>query len=220
MKMLEKSAGAGRRLKCSRFSMSRLRANKKAKALLPQIKPQHDALKAAQLAANEAEDAELDARGPVAEVDAQAHEVMTDMQFVVAKVVNKKFDHPLYKAVYPKGLSGIKKLGNSELRAECKRIRGVLAAQPKDSPLLPFVAQLDALDTEWVAPVAAHDKTVAAGALANTRLETAKHDWYLAYDALAGALRNLFPGRRAFVDSFFLDVSTAPKKAKAVALAA
>jgi len=137
---------------------------------------------------------------------------LTDLQFDVAKAVAKQFDHPLYKAVFPKGLSGLKKVTNADLRTECKRIRGVLAMQPSGGALHAYVARLDTLDKAWAAPVAEHDKASAAFGLAATQFGTVKHEWYLAYDAMPGLLRALFPDRRAFVDSFFLDVAP-PKKA-------
>jgi hypothetical protein len=206
----------GRALGLSRFTLSRLRSNTKAKTLLLHLEPQHKALKAAQAAVNGTSDDELDARGPVLEVDAAAAEVLTEFQLDVLKAVAKNYQAPLYIALFPKGLSEFRKLKGADLAAAIATMTQTLEAEGKTSPLAGYVAKFTALSKQWAAPVAAYKKAVDAEVQANIVAGKARHEWRMAYEAVYGLLRAMFPGRKAYVESFFLKVD-APAKPKKVA---
>ena len=213
MRLLPANSGPGRMLRHSRFTRARLKSNAKAKALVSYLEPAHLALKAAQLAAVEVDDALMDARAPVTEVDTAADEVVVAFQLDLLKQTGKNYSDPHYVAYFPKGLGEVRRLHGQSLAAELSRIEQTLTAQGKTGPLATYIPKFQQLQKEWQGPLAALKKVTENQTQVGIVLDKAKHDWALAYDAIYGHLRALFPGKKTFVESFFLPAD-APKKPK------
>ena len=214
MRLLPSSTGPGRMLRHSRFTRARLKSNPKAKMLVAYIDPQHAVLKAAQLACNDADDIVMDARAAVTEVDTAVDDLLVAFQLDVMKLVSKNYADPLYGALFPKGFGEVRRLRGAQLAGEVLRIEQTISAQGKSSALSAYISKFQQCQKDWQAPLTGLKAAVAAQTQAGNALDKAKHDWGLAYDAVYGHLRALFPGKKAFVDSFFLPAE-AGKKAKA-----
>lgn len=208
--------GTGRVLILSRFTLSRLRSNTKAKALVVSLEPAHKALKAAQLAVIDASDGVLDMRGPVAEVDEAAQELLTAFQLDLLKLVNKDYNAVTYRKFLPKGLTEARRAKGTELAAVIGGLLLVLEAEGKSSPLAAYAAKFADVSKNYAKPLADLKKARETEILAGNALEKARHDWIVAYDGLYGQLRSLFAGRKKYVESFFMPAEP-PKKAKSPA---
>jgi len=203
MQLPPKSTAAGRILRVSRRTLARLKANPKAKALLPKFKPAHDALKAAQLAYNDADDVAIDASALVEECDYNAREALTDFQLDLVAFVRRDYTAALYVHFFKDGLGAAKDGQGQVLQATLTAVIGHLATLPVDHKLQVHAKPLQAALAAYAEPLAAETKALAARDAAWTALDVARNQWLTAYDALAGSLRALFPGRKAFVDGFF-----------------
>ena len=213
MRLPSITVGPGRCLILSRFTLSRLRCNTKAKTLAAPLELAHKTLKNAQLALNEASDAVLDARGPVAEVDASAQELTTGFQLDLLKVVNKDYSSVLYRKFLPKGLTDARKFKGADMSAFIGSLALVLDAEGKTSPLAAYGAKFADIQKGYLAPLVDLKKARDVEVLAGNTLDKARHDWVIAYDAIYGHLRALFAGRKGYVESFFMSIAP-PKKAK------
>ena len=205
MQMPALSTAPGKLNRMSRRTLARMKANPKAKVLVPKFKAFHDALKSAQAAYNAADDARIDAAAVVEEADYNAREALVDAQLDLLTIVRRDYKDALYVTYLPEGLDAVKALSGVALRDRMTVLAGHLAKEPKGSKLAAHVMPIAAVIAAYKAPVidlAAADNALA---LADTALGVAKTKWLAGYDALAGELRALFPRRKAFVDSFFPD---------------
>ncbi len=196
------------------FLLSRLNSNAKARTLLPQFQPQQDALEKARDARQKADNAVLFARGPVIEANETVAVFITTFQLDVLKVVGKNFDDPLYKILFPKGLTEVRKLAGQALCDELVRIATRLQELPKGHPLLVHLPQLNTLIKDYAAPLKALKTAMEVREAADVAVTTAKAAWRTAYDAIAGALRQMFAGRKSYQESFFLPEARPSAKKK------
>jgi len=193
----------GRMLDNGGFTASRLNSNEQSKTLLPAFDVRLNQLRAANVAHVAAKDGTNRARGPVVEVDTKVGGVLTSFHLDVLKFVDKDLKHPQYVALLPKGLSALRKLSGAELLAGIKGVGIHLQDLPKEHALKPYHAQFLALEGAYAKPLAGLDaaKTTESKAEAVVRKERAA--WSLAYNALYGNLLAMFPGKKAYVESFF-----------------
>ena len=212
MQMLHDSASPGKRLRASRRTLARLKANPKAKALVPKFKPSHDALKAAQAGFNDADDHRIDVAAVGEEADFSAREGLTDFQLELLGVVRRDYKDPTYFTYLPEGFDAAKNLSGAALRDRLIAIVDLLTKEPKGSKLAAHIPPLNALIAAYKVPLADLATADKALGVADTALTVAKSKWLEAYDSLAGELRALFPRRKAFVDSFFPEGKKAKKK--------
>ncbi len=149
------------------------------------------------------------AKGPVVEIDTEAADWLTDLQMDCFKFVKKNYKDPFYVALWPNGLTDAKKLSGTAAVAEIKRICEYLKDLPKDHPLHSACDKGVALQKAYVEPVKGLAAAQTAEAKAWTQRNQARQAWLLAYEAAYGGLRAMFPGRRSFVESFFVRFSKA-----------
>lgn len=216
MKMPAVTTSTGKLLRSSRFTLARMRANPNAKKHIVDLEPHHKALKAAQLAGNDADDEVVDADATVFEVDYAAREQLTDLQLNATAFVRRDYEHPLYRALFPKGLGDVKKLQRGELRDDVARVRSVLTDLAAEHALKKHAAPLAKTFKAWEAPLLGLTKANDAMGKADVALKAARSAWFDAYDGLAGSLRKEFPRQRNFVDSFFPEVKSVKVKPKGV----
>lgn len=216
MNMPSKSTPNGRMVRGSRHTLARMRANPQAKKHLGELEPQHKALKAAQLAWNDADDAVVDADAEVLEVDFLAKEQLTDLQLDLTSYVKRDYADPLYRALLPKGLTDLKRTKRADLRDEVARVVAILGDLAKDHPLFKHGVILGKTFKAWEEPLKTLARAETNRLKADNAILAARNAWLLAYDGLAGTLRKEFPRRKVFVDSFFYDFG-GKSKAKAVA---
>ena len=212
MRMPSLSLAVGLLLARGYFTVSRLNSNAKSRVLIPQFQPQLLALDSANDAKRKADNAVLMARGPVVEVDAAAGDFLTTFQLDVLKVVGKNFDDPLYKAIFPKGLSDLRRLHGQALCDELVRIGTRLGELGKSHALAAHAPTCTSLVKSYADPLKALKTAVDAQAATDIVVAKARAEWRTAYDAIAGALRQLFPGRRNYQESFFLPETTTRAK--------
>lgn len=81
------------------------------------------------------------------------------------------------------------------------RTRAWIGAAGRGSPRLQVAGVPGAV--AYGPALAEDDKAAALLAQTETHLGVARAQWLLAYDALYGDVRSMFPGRKAFVESFF-----------------
>lgn len=219
MRLPKINLGPGRCLVLSRFLLSRLRSNTQAKKFVAELEAAHKALKSAQLALNDAGDAVLDARGPVAEVDALAQELLTTFQLDVLKVVGKDYNALLYRKFLPKGLTEARKAKGADMAGVFASMALVLDAEGKTSPLASYAPKFADIGKKYAGPLADLKKAQDAEILVNNKLNEARRAWVLAYETVYGHLRAEFAGRKGFVETFFMPVES-PKKDKAASVSA
>ncbi len=203
MQMPAISAAPGKLARMSRRTLARMKANPKAKVLVPKFKIFHDALKSAQATYMDADDARIDAAAVVEEMDFNAREVLTDCQLDLLSVVRRDYKDPIYVTYLPEGLDAVKSLTGVDLRNRLMVLVTVVSKEPKGSKLAAHLVPLNAAIAAYKVPLTDLETTDKALVVADTALSVAKTQWLAAYDALAGELRALFPRRKAFVDSFF-----------------
>ncbi len=203
MKLPSATASSGSLLQKSTYTRARLAANSKTKKLVQLLDPSHKTLKKAQAALNEAEDDLLMAEAAVDEIADQIEETIAAVDLDLTAFVKRDYKDPLFKQVFPKGLSALRRLTTAALHQELSRVAGVLKSLPASHPLARHAKTLLALETEWKKPLAAFDEAKGAANLAAGARDQARHDWLNAYDSVFGALRQTFPRRLAFIDGFF-----------------
>jgi hypothetical protein len=197
-------ASPGVLLRCSRFTIARLRAHGDAtRKLIDVIKPAHDGLKSTQAAFMDADDHRIDMQADFDECDLRAREECTNVQLAAIMVVERDFQSPLYTELFPTGLTGLKQMSGEDLRADLPRMIAVLKSLPPTHPLAPHFKMMQAVEHAWVKPAEMLAAAQTRRALADGALGKAKQAWLDAYDALAGALQLEFPRKRSFVSSFF-----------------
>ena len=185
------------------FLLSRLNSNAKARTLIPGFKPVHDALQKAADGKRNADNDELFARGPVIEMREIVAVFITVFQLDLLKVVAKNYDDPLYKAMLPKGLTEFRKLSGQALADELARIILRLQELDKTHPLVAHLPELQKLVKDFAVPLKDHKAAVAAQVAADVVALNARAVWRVEYDAIAGSLRKMFPGRKSYQESFF-----------------
>ncbi len=94
------------------------------------------------------------------------------------------------------------------------RITTRLQELPKGHPLLVHLPQFNTLIKDYAAPLKALKTAMEVREAADVVVTTAKAAWRTAYDAIAGALRQMFPGRRSYQESVFLPESRPSTKKK------
>lgn len=204
--------GTGRILKNSRRTLGRLKAHPKAKALAPKLQAPHNALKKANVAVTDADDALQDAAAAVDVCDALAREALTDCQLILVAVTRRDYKSPTYLAVFPNGFDAAKKKSGAELRDELTGVVEHIETLEKTSPLQAHVKPLKACISAYTGPLAEDAKASKAATLADTNLSVARAEWLLAFDGLYGDVRSMFPGRRALAESFFPEWSRKTEK--------
>ena len=214
MEIPNEKVGPGRILRGSRRTAARLKSNPKAKVLHPKFKAQHDALKARQLALNDADDLAIDASALVDECDFNARLALTDCQMDLVSLVRRDYQSPLYLSFFPKGFAEAKGALGADMHAQLGTILVELGKQPKDSKLLVHSKPIKAAQDAYTVPIAEEKKALAFKDAAAKDLAIERGKWIAAYDALAGELRALFPRQKPLVDSFFVKFSSARAKAK------
>lgn len=208
------SLGPGRVLKGSRRVLGRLKAHPVTKPLAAPLQAAHDAVKKANLAEIEADDADQDAGGEVDVCDVQARETLTDFQLQLVAQVRRNYKAPEYIAFFPDGFEEVKRRSGAELVLVLKGILDRLATLPKDSPLQAFHKPLQAAVDAYTKPLAHAQASAAALVQAETAVDVAVAHWRLAYDSTYGKVRAALAGRRKFAETFFIRWSV-PKKTKA-----
>jgi hypothetical protein len=197
------TVGVGRVLKNSRRCLGRLKAHPKVCILAPKLQVAHDALKKANLALNDADDAAQDSGAAIDMCDSLAREALTDFQLGLVALVRRDYKCPEYLAFFADGFDATKRRSGMELRTALLAIGAHIATLAKDSPLQAHSKPLQACVAAYTPALAGDEKAQAALAQAQTQLGVARAQWLLAYDALAGDVRSMLPGRKALVQSFF-----------------
>lgn len=215
MRMPAVSLALGLMLVRGFYLLSRLNSNAKARTLLAQFQPQNEALEKARDARQKADNAVLFARGPVVEMNENVDLFLTVFQLDLLKCVGKNYDDPLYKALFPKGLTEVRRMAGQQLCDELVRIGTRLQELGKSHPLYPHLAALNVLVKDYAAPLKALKSALDAQEAADVVVQNARAVWRVQYDAIAGALRQMFPGRKSYQESFFYPESTTSTRKKA-----
>ena len=215
MPFVVKQSATGVLVRNSLFTLARLTANPKAKKLLPRLRPHHDHLKAMQAKANEAEDAVIFAEAAFAECELAATSLLTQGQLDLISDVGRDFQHPSYRLVFPKGLTGAKKMTGEHLYADMPRLLKAFGQLPQGSRARAHEKPLREVYKSWDAPNKALAQARLDQADAANAMLAAREKWFDAYDAMEGLLKAEFPRRKSLIDSFFRK----PKNGKRAAAA-
>lgn len=210
MQLPKKGSSVGTRLRYSRTVSANLTADPKAHVLAAAVQKQHGNIKAKQAAVNDAEDAVIDARAFVNRGTLNICDQVSKLQLDLTVLVGRDYEAPLYRAMLPSGLPELRKLNADDLLKETDRLLAEIAKQAKDSPLQAHGKVLDGLKKSLVPLVATLTKADQALGSARTDRDTAVTEWEQGLDSTYGALKQLFPRKRALVESFF---PKPPKKA-------
>ena len=212
MRLPMKTVGTGVLVRSSRYTIGRLRASARAKRLIGPMKAAHDRLKAAQGALNAADDGVIDAQADFDQVRFQAVDALETLSLEATVVVKRDFQDPLYRSLFPKGLTGQKKLTGEALREDLPRVVAALKALPAGHALGKSVKAIGEIEKAWEGPAAVLEEAKVKRATAEAGIKAAREGWFDAYDALAGGLRQEFPREKALVDTFFPVVRNSMRK--------
>ncbi len=193
----------GRMIDNGGFTASRLNANEQSKTLLPAFDVRLTHLAAANVAHIATKDGINRMRGPVVEVDTKVGALLTPFHLDLLKFANKNLKHPLYVALLPDGLSPLRKLSGADLLKGLQGMTAHLQDLPKDHALKPYHAQFTAMAGAYTKPLADLAVARTAESKAEVVVNEERTAWSLAYNALYGNLLAMFPGKKAYVESFF-----------------
>ncbi len=203
MQKPSKTTGPGSLIRGGRLFLSGLASNPKAKKFGTQFRPLQLKLKTAQGRVIEADDEVVDAQGPFNEIHFRASEAVTDLQLDATAAVRRDYRDPLYRALFPDGLTGLKKMTGKAFRGELPRLCGEIKKLGSDHSLRRHLGPLEELDKEWKGPAKALDEAEKGLATAKRHYETARDEWVDGLVSTHGLMTAAFPRRQAFVESFF-----------------
>ena len=214
MQLPPKSTPPGKLLKYGRKHISRLKANPKAKAVVPDTEKVQARLKAANLAVNDADDVVEDAEGVAGEHAYNLCDQLSALQIDVTGAVQRDYQHELYRTLCATPLATLRALELGELLPYVAKVADHIDALGKGHKLASYVATLRAaVKDAKPAATAVADATGAEKTLA-TQLTTAINAWFDHIDGNAGRLRAIFPRQKRRVDAFFPPVRSARLRKK------
>ena len=211
MQQPPKTTATGNLLDAGSFTLGCLESNALSMVLIAEFEKQQDLLRATNEALNKAKDFTNRKAGPINQVDELARQMLRLLQLDALKFVGKNTKDPFYIALLGKGLSFSTKLKGEDMNAELGRLAERLKDLPKEHALHGYHAQTVAIRTAYVAPSKVLEDAKTAQAKARTTRDQARLAWLGAYEGVYGGLRKIFPGRKAYVETFFRKFSKGGK---------
>lgn len=203
MQLPPAKSSVGTRLRYSRTVAANLTADDKAHGLAAAVRTKHNNLKAKQTAVNDAEDEGIDARAFVNRAARKIGIELSSLQLSAAVAVGRDYQAELYRTLFTMGVPELRKLMAADLLKQAERMAGELAKQPKDSALWVHGKTLTELNKAMTPLLASLTKAEQVLKGARTARDTGITQWEQQLDSTYGALKQLFPRQRTFIESFF-----------------